>query len=211
MYPLKLLMWAVLGWSALGVMGVSVSLARGERRKAVHGLAWLAGVWVVYLGVLAGVSLMQPQRVLAVGEEQCFDAMCFTVTGAKTVPGFQMQGFQLRDGSRLVAVSVRVRNRGRDGAASDERVSAYLVDAQGRRWKQLQGVGGAGLRARMAAGESMMSEPVFKTAEDARGLGVVLTQGRWQTGTLVIGDSDSLLHRKTVVRLNDEMMNEVDK
>jgi len=38
-------------------------------------------------------------------------------------------------------------------------------------------------------------------AADASGLGMVLTHGRWQPGVLVIGDSDSLWHRRTVVDL----------
>jgi hypothetical protein len=47
----------------------------------------------------------------------------------------------------------------------------------------------------------VVSEPVFKVAANASGLGLVLTHGRWQPGVLVIGDSDSLLHKKTVVEL----------
>ncbi len=60
---------------------------------------------------------------------------------------------------------------------------------------------GVGLTARVAGGGSVVSEPVFKVAADATGLGLVFTHGRWQPGVLVIGDSDSLLHRKTVVEL----------
>jgi hypothetical protein len=63
------------------------------------------------------------------------------------------------------------------------------------------GVNGVELTVRVAGGGSVMSEPVFKVGADASGLGLVLTHGRWQPGVLVIGDSDSLLHRKTVVAL----------
>jgi hypothetical protein len=47
----------------------------------------------------------------------------------------------------------------------------------------------------------VVSEPVFKVAGDATGLGLVFTHGRWQPGVLVIGYSDSWLHKKTVVEL----------
>jgi hypothetical protein len=47
----------------------------------------------------------------------------------------------------------------------------------------------------------MVSEPVFRVARDSSGLRLVLTRGFWQLGTLVIGDSDSLGHRRTVVEL----------
>jgi hypothetical protein len=153
------------------------------------------GVWVVYLCLVIGVSLGQGQRVVAMGAPRCFDEMCFTVIRVEEVPGFL-----IRDGRRLLRVSVQVTNRGRK-AQREGLIRAYLVDRQGRRWEMSPGVNGVELTARVAGGGSVVSEPVFKVAADASGLGLVLTHGRWQPGVLVIGDSDSLLHRKTVVEL----------
>jgi hypothetical protein len=191
----ELLLLGLVGWTGIGVVGVGVSLRRGERQRVRQGVTGLVGVWVVYLFVLMGVSLGQRQRVVAMGEPQCFDEMCFTVTGAEEVPGFL-----IRDGRRLVRVTVRVTNRGRK-AESEGLIRAYLVDGQGRRWEESAGVNGVGLTTRVAGGDSVMSEPVFKVAGDATGLGLVFTHGRWQPGVLVIGDSDSVLHRRTVVEL----------
>jgi hypothetical protein len=191
----ELLLLGLVGWTAIGVIGVAVSLSRGERQRVRQGVAWLVAVWVVYLCVVIGVSLGQGQRVVAVGEPQCFDEMCFRVIRVEEVPGFL-----IRDGRRLFRVSVQVTNRGRK-AQRDKLIRAYLVDGQGRRWEMSPGVSGVQLTARVAGGGSVVSEPVFKVAGDASGLGLVLTHGRWQPGLLVIGDSDSLLHKKTVVRL----------
>lgn len=191
----EVLLLGLVGWTGIGVVGVGVSLRRGERQRVRQGVTWLVGVWVVYLCVLVGVSLGQRQRVVAIGEPQCFDEMCFTVTGAEEVPGFL-----IRDGRRLVRVTVRMTNRGRK-AESEGLIRAYLVDGQGRRWEESAGVNGVGLTTRVAGGDSVMSEPVFKVAGDASGLGLVFTHGRWQPGVLVIGDSDSVLHRRTVVEL----------
>jgi hypothetical protein len=192
----ELLLVGVVGWTAVGTLGVSVSLMRRERRKVWHGVAWIAGVWVTYVAVLVTVSLMQPQKVVTIGQEQCYDEMCFAVIGVEEVPGFL-----IRDGSRLVRVSVRVSNRGRGGPQSERLIRAYLVDAQGRRWEESAGVSGVRLTARVVAGDSVVSEPVFKLASDATGLELVFTHGRKQPGVLVIGDSDSWLHRRTVVKL----------
>jgi hypothetical protein len=192
----EFLLVGMVGWTALGALGVSVSLVRREREKVLRGVTWIAGVWVVYLAMLVTVSLVQPQRVVAMGQEQCFDDMCFAVVGAEEVPGFL-----IRDGSRLVRVSVRVSNRGRGRPQSEGLIRAYLVDAQGRRWEESTGVGGVRLTARVAAGDSVVSEPVFKVAGDATGLELVFTHGWKQPGVLVIGDSDSWLHRRTVVKL----------
>ncbi len=191
----ELLLVGLVGWTGIGVVGVAVSLLRGERDRVRRGTGWLAGVWVAYLAVVAVVSLIQPQKVVAVGQPQCFDEMCFTVTGVEEVPGFL-----IRDGRRLLRVPVKVTNRGKK-TQSERLVWAYLVDAQGRRWEESPGVNGVKLTARVVGGGSVVSEPVFKIAGNATGLGLVLTHGKWQPGLLVIGDSDSLLHQRTVVEL----------
>src|ERR1700739_1118171 len=123
----EILLLGLVGWTAIGVLGVVVSRVEGEREQARRGVKWLVGAWVVYLFVLVGVSLGQRQRVVKMGEPQCFDDMCFTVTGVEEVPGFL-----IRDGRRLVRVSVRVTNNGRK-AQSEGLIRAYLVDGQGRR------------------------------------------------------------------------------
>ena len=192
----ELLLAGVAGWTLIGTLGVSVSLARREREKALHGMAWIAGVWVAYVIALVTVSLVQRQRVVAMGQEQCFDEMCFAVVGVEEVPGFLV-----RDGSRLVRVSVRVSNGGLGRPQSERLMQAYLLDAQGRRWEESEGVSGVRLTARVPAGDTAVSEPVFKVAGDATGLELVLTHGWKQPGVLVIGDSDSWLHRRTVVKL----------
>jgi hypothetical protein len=191
----ELLLLGLAGWTAMGVIGVGVSLGRGERQRVRRGVAWLGGVWVVYLCVVIGVSLGQGQRVAAIGEPQCFGEMCFTVTRVEEVPGFL-----IRDGRRLLRVSVQVTNKGRK-AQREGLIRAYLLDAQGRRWEMSTGVNGVELTARVAAGGSVVSQPVFKVPADASGLSLVLTHGRWLPRVLVIGDSDSLLHKRTVVRL----------
>jgi hypothetical protein len=192
----ELLMWALVGWTAIGILGIFVSLVRREQTGVARGLAWMAGVWVIYLGVLMGVSLTQPQRVVAMGEEQCFGEMCFAVVKVEEVPGFL-----IHDGSRLMRVSVQVRNKERRGAQSEGLIRAYLVDAQGRRWEESAGVNGIRLTTRVTAGDSVVSEPVFRVAGNASGLELVFTRGWRQPGALVIGNSDSWLHRRTVVKL----------
>jgi hypothetical protein len=191
----ELLLLGLVGWTGIGVLGVGVSMWRGERERVRRGIVWLVGVWLAYLCVLVAVSLGQRQRVVAMGEPQCFDEMCFTVTRAEELPGFL-----IRDGRRLVRVSVRVTNQGRK-AQSEKLIRVYLLDAQGRQWEPSPGINGVALTAKVMGTESVVSEPVFKVAADATELRLVFTRGGSQPGVLVIGDSDSWLHRRTVVRL----------
>ena len=192
----ELLLIALVGWTAIGAIGVTISLVRGERAKGLRHLGWIAGVWATYLAVLMAFSLLQPQKTVAMGQDQCYDEMCFAVTGVEELPGFL-----IHDGSRLVRISVRITNHARGRTESEKLIRAYLVDGQGRRWEQSTGISGVPLTARIAAGDSVVSQPVFKVAKDANGLGLVFTHGWRQPGVLVIGASDSLLHRKTVVPL----------
>ena len=196
----ELLFLALVGWTGIGVLGTLISLARGERSKARHGAAWIGGIWAVYLIVLTGVSLAQPQRVVALGQERCFDDLCFAVTKAEKVPPFIGQN-QPSDGSQLVRVTVRGRNRGGGKAQAEALLRAYLVDSQGRHWHEVPGLSGNRLTTRIAAGSQVISQPVFKVSADAHGLGLVFTHGRWQPGVMTIGGSDSWWHKRTVVWL----------
>jgi hypothetical protein len=120
--------------------------------------------------------------------------MCFTVTQAQDVPG------PAGDGGHLVRVSVRISNHS-EKTQSDDMIRAYLVDGQGRQWAESAAVSGVRLTARLAAGGSAVSQLVFKVPRDEARLALVFTHGHGWPGALVIGDSDSLLHRRTVVPL----------
>jgi hypothetical protein len=191
----ELLLLVLVGWTGVGTAGVTLSLIRRERTKAVRHSLWIVAVWVIYMSVLLGTSVMQPQKVVTFEQDQCFEDMCFAVTAVQELPGYLIQ-----DGSRLVRVSVRISNHGKK-TQSERLIQAYLIDKQGRRWAESTAVSGVRLTARVAAGDSVMSQPVFKVAKDATGLGLILTHGQRQLGVLVIGDSDSLLHKRTVVWL----------
>jgi predicted permease len=54
----RLLLFALMGWTALGAIGVTISLRRGERRQAGRNLIWIVAIWLVYLSTLLTVSVM---------------------------------------------------------------------------------------------------------------------------------------------------------
>ena len=191
----ELLLFALAGWTAIGIVGTTVHFAKDEHAKAVTGIGWMVGVWLVYLGILLAVSLKQKQRVVAMGQPECFNSMCFTVMQVDEIAGLPLQ-----DGRRLVRVRIGVSNRGHK-RTGDDRIQAYLIDAQGRQWGEMPGLSGVRLTARVGPGDSVVSEPVFAVATDATELKLIFTQGKRQPGLLVIGDTDSLLHQRTIIPL----------
>lgn len=195
----ELLLLALVLWTAVGAAGTCLRLVRGEARRARSGALWVLGVWVLYLCVLLTVSVRQKGREIGMGGEQCFDEMCFAVVGVDEMEGFRARS---QKPARLLRVRVRVANRGKGRPESEALIRAYLVDGQGRRWDEVRGLSGVRLTAKIAAGDSAVSEPVFRVGRDATGLGLVLTRGRRQPGVLVIGDPDSWLHRPTVMKLS---------
>ena len=192
----NVLLLLLVGWTVLGTIGMLISLFLGERARALRHIAWIFGIWAVYLALVMGTSLMQPRKIVALGQDQCFGDVCFAVTGVKEVPGFLVH-----DGSRLVRVAVRVSNRGRGEIERDGHVQAFLLDSRGRRWDEATAISSVPLTSAVPAGSSVMSQPVFKVAKDASGMALVLTHGRWQRGVLIIGGPESLLHRRTIVPL----------
>lgn len=191
----ELLLLGLAGWTAIGIIGTIVSLARRQRAKALYGVSWIIGIWVVYLAALLGVSLKQKQRVVDIGQPRCFDEMCFTVAGVSDIPGLPTQ-----DRRRLLRVTVAITNKGHK-PESEGLLQAYLIDAQGRLWGELPGLSGVRLTVKVPPGQTVASEPVFAVSENSTGLKLVFTHGHWQPGLLVIGGSDSLLHKPTVVPL----------
>lgn len=182
-------------WTALGLIGLTISVVRREREKLLQGASTLVGVWLIYLCALWVVSHRQPEQQVAMGQASCLHAICYTVERVEEVPAFPVQ-----ENVRLVRVVVQVANSGKKEAR--EGVSAYLLDAQGRRWEPSVGVSGNPLNSRVLAGGTMVSEPVFRLAENATGLTMVLTHGRWSRQGLVIGDPESWGHRPRVMVLD---------
>jgi hypothetical protein len=192
-----LLFFALVGWTFLGAIGIVLSLARNRRAEARKHASWLAAVLGLYVVVLLLLSIVQPRRTIRMGQDRCFDTMCFAVVAAEEVPGFEAG---MGDAGRVVRVAIRVSNHG-GPATSDDLIRAYLIDARGRRWDPMPGLSGNLLTARVAGGSHILSQPMFRVGSDAGSLGLVFTHGPWQPRRLMLGDSDSLGHRAEVVPL----------
>jgi hypothetical protein len=182
------LLFVLAAWTGIGALGVGLSLARRERRKALRDLGWIAAVWAIYLSVLVGASLISQPKAVAMGQEQCFGRLCLTVIGSEARPSFLA-----RHGERDLRVSIRITNR--SGKRLEDRgLEGHLEDSHGRSWHEIPGLGGVRLTTTLGPGESVISTPVFRMPENAGDLRLVLNHGHSFTYRLRIGDRDSFLH-----------------
>lgn len=185
----RLLLLALLGWTALGAIGVTVSFRRGERAQGRRNLLWIIGIWILYISILLIVSVKTKPRALPPGQEHCYESQCFSVVRTETVPGYLG-----RRGEHLLRVYLRISNHSGKSIAGDSHLKLYLVDSSGRRWEQAAGLQGVHLSSTIGAGSTAVTAPIFKVADDAYGLKLVLTHGRRLPYLLIIGDPDSMLH-----------------
>lgn len=200
MLPAELLLWGLIGWTAIGLVGSLLSgVRRGDSRKARRGVLWILSIWTAYLLVLVSVSRFSAQKSLPLRQAQCFGHLCFAVEGIEQLTTFAGRG---QPGDRLLRVRIRVTNRGHTGREQDGDVRAYLLDSHGGRWLAVRGLTGVPLSSPVPAAGELLSEPVFSVPERVGPVQLVLTHGQWQPGALVIGDGDSLLHRPVTMDLN---------
>lgn len=192
----ELALWGLIGWTLIGLIGVTISFLRQEGDKVRRHLGWMGVVWLLYIVLVLAISLSSHPRVLTKGQEQCFGTLCFTVVRTEEIPGYLAN-----EGEQVLRVAIQVTNHSHHERKGDKTLQAYLVDSQGRIWNQGLGLEGVRLSTTVLPGDSVMSEPVFKIPKDATDLRLVLTHGHQLPYLLLLGDRDSLLHSPVYVQL----------
>ena len=199
-----LLILVVLGTAAALIAAVVALVFRRwalARRFAVV----VVLVWGVYLGVGTVVAVKAPQHIMAVGEDRCFDEMCFAVTGWNRMPSTSA-------GRSWYLVDVRITNRsegraqrelGRKGVLIDRSGRVYEVSEAGMRAKSPVGAPPfPGLDAEVGPGQSLTTRLVFELPKEVDSPGFALGSNlAFNPARIVIGDEDHFLHWPTVVPL----------
>jgi hypothetical protein len=200
-----LLVLLVLGTAGAFVTAV-VALAL-RRWPLARGLALVTILaWIVYLGGGTVVALTAAQHIMALGEDRCFDEMCFAVTGWNRTPSTNA-------GRSYYIVEVRITNRssgraqrelGRKGVLIDRSGRAYEASAQGMSAKSsLDAAHYPGLDAEVAPGQSLETRLVFDLPENVDHPGFALDSNlALNPARIVIGDEAHFLHRPTIVPLD---------
>jgi hypothetical protein len=171
----------------------------------------LLAVWVVYLAAGTVIAALSPQRVLAVGEDRCFDEMCFAVTGFQRTPAIESPAGTARARGIFYIVNVRVstnsggraqREVGRTGLVVDQTGDSYQVSQEGMRALASAEGPQPGLDAEVAPGQPISSKLVFDVptgiVSPAFTLGTTL---RFFPPRIILASDEHFLHKPTIVRL----------
>ena len=166
---------------------------RGKRDGAIRTGRALVQATAAYLAIVAVVGLVSPQRIVAIGADKCSDDWCIAVDSVTHGP----DGAQIR-----YIVSIRVSSRARRIVQREHGVVVYLRDAAGQRFDPLPDPKAVPFDTLLHPGESIRAPRQFVVPVQATDLAMVVTREGVFPGCCIIGDENSLLHKRTIVRVN---------
>lgn len=186
-----------------GLVYALVALVRGRRRKALRALGLVVAWVALYALVLVTVSLVSRPKVLSMGQERCFDEMCFSVVDAASTP--TLHEHQAR-GIYYVAV-IRLHNTARRQPQRPSSLRIWLRDGNGHEYRQpvLADPPGAGEPCNPAL---LFPTPLPPQKNDVVAIAfdvpdgipdpqLVIQEGPPIPTAFIIGDENSFLHAKT--------------
>jgi hypothetical protein len=179
--------------AAATLCAAGIVALRGEHPRAWRILRRLGIAAAAYFAVVLIVAAAAIPRIHQIGEPQCFDDWCITVTDAKRVSALTSQNWtvELRISSR--AKRVRQRERG---------AAAHLVDSQGRKFYPIPDAAAVPLDVQVGPGESADATRRFALPADATNVRLVFNhESGFPIWDFIIGENQ-LFHDATVIALD---------
>jgi hypothetical protein len=191
------------GGLILGLIVVAVALLARKGRFAGIVAGTIAAGAAAYLALLLVFSLFSGKVVLARGSEKYFCEidchLAYSVVAANSVAD---------GGANQVTVTVRTRfdpstispQRPKDAPLTPNARVVYLEDALHRRY-QPAAISGTPLVTALTPGDFYISTFTFRVPQDATGLRLLIALAPEWENNFLIGEENSLLHRKTYLAL----------
>lgn len=194
---------------------VASALALVIRRFQV---AWMIGrvmlVWVgLYAAALLFVSFTSSPVILDLGQEHCFDEMCFSVKGVTTTQTLGTTPHQITAHGLYYVLAVQLHNAAKRVPQRPDSAMMWITDQQGHvytGWVNAQETPGQPMGGpitipqiwyrRLEPGESMTHSVAFDLPVNVVQPRLVIKEGSGPT-PLIIGDENSFFHAKTAFRL----------
>ena len=183
----------------LGTIVVIVSTWIAWRRLPVRRiLLGLPLLLTVYIAILLAASLLTPQTVLALRQERCFDEMCFSVTNVVMTKTIHTVSSQPATHGIFYLITVQLRNASLRTPQKPDNPSFTLVDGQGHEYAPSQQA--TLWNQQVQPGAIAPRVIIFNVPDVLQQPGLLIAEGGWPT-ILIIGDDNSLFHKKTEVLL----------
>jgi hypothetical protein len=195
--------------TAMASVGAAVLLFMRRWTIAWRFLAGVFVAWIVYLGAGALVAVRTPQHIMALGEDRCFDEMCFAVMGWNRTPSTIRANGATNGGRSFYIVYIRISNRSRGRAQREIGRKGVLIDRSGQVYEEskeavraltpVNGTRYPGLDAEVGPGQSLETELVFDLPTEVDYPGFALASDLTiNPARIVIGDEESFLRWPTV-------------
>ncbi len=200
---------AVVGFLAAGV-GVFAALAsilifwfaRKPKFARIASLALGAGA-VIYLGLLVGFSAGSREIALARGQEKYFCEidchLAYSVADVKTQGDGTTNDYLITLRTRFDETTTSP-SRPKDASLTPSPREVRLVDSAGREYQPVATTG-TSLMTPLKPAEAYTTQLEFRVPKDAGGLRLLLNTTPAWPDHLVIGDENSLFHKKTYFAL----------
>ncbi len=181
------------------VIRLAVQAARG-RWGAVGRSARFLGIYLAgYAVVLVAVALTMPRDSRAAGERECFDDWC--AAGVRAEPAADAP-CAVDAGTRVWVVTVEVSSDAKRVRQRAPDARALLEDRGGREYAACGApLGAHELADELGPGDSFLVTEPFRLPAGAVPAGVVISHGGFP-GIMIIGDDQSLFHRRTLLGLD---------
>jgi hypothetical protein len=180
--------------AAGNLVAAGIAALRGRSGAALRRLRILAIGAVAYLAVVVMVSLLSPRHYIGLGDRQCSDDWCIAAVQAQRAEAANEARYE---------VTFEVSSRARRAVQRERSVVVYLRDGEGRRYDAEPAGSDPPFDVQLDPGQTVRTTRFFSIPSDVHDVGVVVTRegGMPGPGCCVISDEGSLLHKRTVIRL----------
>lgn len=192
-FDLLFLVAALASLTTLATAGVLA--LRGKFKEAIWVLTVYGVCLAVYLATGLAVSLIKPQRVIAMGDPWCFDDWCLTAESVQKTSVSLPPGY---------VVNLRISSRARGITQRANGAWIYLIDAKGRRYAPEPDPSQPPLDIRLGPGESVATARTFRVPDGVHQLGLITGHGGPYCGPMAfaaIGDSGCLFRKPAMIRI----------
>lgn len=147
---------------------------------------------VIYFATVIGASLILPRKVWAVGDPQCFDDWCISLTGSRRT---------LQQDQVSYVIDLRLFSRARGIRQREKNLAVYLTDSQGRRYDPVTDQNATPFSVLLGPGEAVTASRLFLLPANAAEVAAVIThEGGFPIGWFIVG-YDTWFRKPPIVRL----------